>query len=83
MATFAPNSRKYLVMALPRPLPPPVTTITLFSRALSRSIFAEKSIVELINYSVKIVIIVNKKTGLEALPIQLISINFKRMNFIF
>ena len=44
MATLAPNSRKYLVMALPKPLPPPVTTITLSDNALSRSIFAEKFI---------------------------------------
>ena len=44
MATLAPSSIKYLVMALPKPLPPPVITITFSAKALSRSIFAEKFI---------------------------------------
>jgi hypothetical protein len=35
---------KYRVIALPSPLPPPVTTIVLPSSAPSRNIFAEKSI---------------------------------------
>ena len=38
MTTLAPNCKKYLVMAFPNPLPPPVTTATLSFNASSLSI---------------------------------------------
>ena len=35
ITTLAPNCRKYLVMAFPKPLPPPVTMATLSFNAFS------------------------------------------------